>query len=183
MIVTYTGRRGSGKTLTMIKDALTYSLNGWTVYSNIELGFEHEYMSEQDMLGLNDESDINNSVLVIDEIQTMLDSRRSARGQNLDFSYFVQQIRKRNVIILCTTQFIGTVDVRLRQHADVLAKPRFYKDLQVCEVTYIDLTAVDESDLWGDYINGVVVVYDAKPIFELYDTSKMVKKIIKEKKK
>ena len=182
MIILYTGRRGAGKTLTMIKDAYRYYTLGWKIYSNTELEFPHEYMTNDDMLAINEDSPINNAVLVIDEIQTMVDSRRSMGSKNVDFSYFVQQIRKRNMIIVCTTQFSGTVDLRLRQHVDVLAKPRFNKKLLVCEVSYIDLTSVDELDLWGDYIKGVEIVYNAREIFKYYDTMRIVKRVKKVKK-
>jgi hypothetical protein len=178
MIVLYTGRRGAGKTLTMIKDAYNYYQSGWKIYSNIGLNFPYEYMTSDDMLEIDEDSPINNAVLVIDEIQTMIDSRRSSSTKNVEFSYFVQQIRKRNVLILATTQFSGTVDLRLRQHVDVLAKPRYYKRLSVCEVSYIDLTAVDEMDLWGEYKRGTEIVYNARDVFPLYDTFNIVHKVL-----
>jgi hypothetical protein len=139
-------------------------------------------MTNDDMLNIKEDSPINNAVLVIDEIQTMIDSRRSGSSVNVGFSYFIQQIRKRNIIILATTQFSGTVDLRLRQHVDVLAKPRFYKKYGVCEISYVDLTAVDEMDLWGDYVSGITIVYDAQDVFSLYDTLRIVKKVKKQEK-
>jgi len=180
MIVLYTGRRGAGKTLTMIKDAYTYFNEGWDIYSNIELGFKHEYISEDDILEIGD-SDLNNIVLVIDEIQVLVDSRRSGRKSNLNFSYFIQQIRKRNIIVLCTTQFSGTIDLRLRQHVDILARPKLDKALNVCAVNYTDLTVEDISDLETSPLE-VSIVYDALPIYKLYDTMRIIQ-TVKEKEK
>lgn len=171
MIVLYTGRRGCGKTLTMVKDGYKYSLNGFKIYANIELQFS-EFLENEQIINIQ-KTDIENAVLIIDEIQLLLDSRRSARKGNLDFSYFIQQIRKRNIIILCTTQFSGTVDLRLRQHVDIVARPKFDKEFNVCEVTYIDMTALNDNMFMSDtefIIPSISIVYDAEPVFPLYDT-------------
>lgn len=180
MIVLYTGRRGAGKTLSMVKDGYKYKLNGYKVYANIELDFA-EYMDNDDIINIH-KTDISDAVLIIDEIQLLIDSRRAARKGNVDFSYFIQQIRKRNIIILCTTQFSGTVDLRLRQHVDIIARPKFDKMLRVCEITYIDLTAMHDNIFLSNddfIIPSVTIVYDAEPIFMLYDTNRIQK--IKEK--
>lgn len=187
MIVLYTGRRGAGKTLSMVKDAYMYKKDGYKIYANIELDFA-EYMENEDILNIH-KTDLEDCVLVIDEIQLLLDSRRSARKGNVDFSYFIQQIRKRRIIILCTTQFSGTVDLRLRQHVDVVARPKYDKELHVCEVTYIDLTAMNDSIFINSSeemtIPSVSIVYNAETIFPLYDTNRIqkIKEKIKEKSK
>jgi hypothetical protein len=180
MIVLYTGRRGAGKTLTMVKDAYKYKEKGYKIYSNIELNFS-EFMENEDIINIQ-KTDIEDAVLVIDEIQLLLDSRRSSRKGNLDFSYFIQQIRKRRIIILCTTQFSGTVDLRLRQHVDVVARPKYDKELKVCEVTYIDMTAMNDNMFINDVdfqMPVISIVYDAELIFNLYDTNRI--QIMKEK--
>lgn len=185
MIILYKGRRGAGKTLTMTKDAYNFYVHGWRIYSNIEFNFPHEYINEDDIISIDENSTINNCVLVIDEIQILLDSRRSGKGRNVDFSHFIQQIRKRNIIVLCTTQFTSTVDLRLRQHVDVVAKPRFNKEYQVCEVTYLDITALEEFDALIEEDDSpppaVTTAFDARQVYPLYDTFKIVK--VKEKKK
>jgi hypothetical protein len=176
MIVLYTGRRGAGKTLTMVKDGYKYKLSGYKIYSNIELDFT-EYMENEQILDIQ-KTEIRDAILIIDEIQLLLDSRRSARKGNLDFSYFIQQIRKRNIIILCTTQFSGTVDLRLRQHVDIVARPKYDKDLHVCEVSYIDMTALNDNMFMNDTdftIPAITIVYDAENIFPLYDTNRIQK--------
>jgi hypothetical protein len=180
MIVLYSGRRGCGKTLSMVKDAYKYKLSEYKIYSNIELEFT-QFMENEDIINIH-KTDIENAVLVIDEIQLIIDSRRSSRKGNVDFSYFIQQIRKRNIIILCTTQFSGTVDLRLRQHVDIIARPRYDKELKVCEVTYIDMTAINDNLFINEFENtipSVTIVYDATLIFSLYDTNRIQK--LKEK--
>lgn len=181
MIVLYSGRRGCGKTLTMTKDALKLRSLGWDIYSNIALGFDHTLLSTQEIIDIG-KTDLENCVLVIDEIQVLLDSRRSARSGNLDFSYFIQQIRKRGIIILCTTQFSGTVDLRIRQHVDIIARPRYDKETGVCSVVYIDITAEDMYDAFSAPVS-VEIVYDARPIFEMYNTKAIIEQYKKQKQK
>ena len=174
MLVLYKGARGRGKTLTMIKDGLKYKNHGWKVFSNMENQKIAQYMSNEKILNIDKESDIKNCVLVIDEIQTLFDSRRSMKKQNLDFSYFIQQIRKRNIILLCTTQYTNTVDLRLRQHIDILAVPRHDSEYNVCTVKYIDMTSIEDVEYGINEPKSVEIVYNAKQIYKLYNTDEMI---------
>lgn len=182
MIILYTGKRGAGKTLSMVKDAYMYWLDGWPVYTNMKnIAFPHTYVEEEDLLKIDKRTELDDCVLVIDEIQILLESRTSGRVSQRNFSYFIQQIRKRNIILLCTTQFTNTVDLRLRQHLDVKAEPYFDKALQVCEVKYIDLTQLFNGSVFGDIMledneeDAVAsVVYDAIQVYGLYDTKEKI---------
>lgn len=170
MICLYRGRRGTGKTLTMVKDVLLYTQNKWNVISNIHLAdkIPHQVLSRQEIIELL-HSDLRDYVLVLDEIQTIIDSRRSMKKDNMDFSYFIQQIRKKNIILLATTQYTRTVDIRFREHVDILVSPKFIQKYPIVEVEYMDLTT--QEDL--GYIQTKNIVYDPKPIFALYDTTEI----------
>lgn len=177
MIVLYKGARGKGKTLSMVKDGYAYYCAGFKILRNFECSYG-KYIDNDDILDLSKDSGINDCVLMIDEIQIFFDSRQSIRKENIRFSNFVQQIRKRNVIILCTTQYSNTIDLRLRQHLDIIAFPNFKKDKDICEVTYMDLTRMQDNDL----ITGaepqpmlVRIIFDAKPIYKMYDTGEMIR--------
>lgn len=174
MIVLYKGRRGSGKTLSMVKDGIKFNRSGYAIYRNFDLEFG-KYISDDDILTLDKNSEIKNCVIMMDEVQMFFDSRRSMRKQSLNFSNFIQQIRKRNIILLCTTQYSNTIDLRLRQHIDVLATPKFIKELNVCEIIYFDLTSIEDNIL-GEHkqLNYVKMVYDALPIFKIYNTYQMI---------
>jgi hypothetical protein len=174
MILLYKGARGRGKTLTMLKDALVYYNNGWQVYRNMQNTIIGEYISNEDLLKIDKNTQMQQVVLVIDEIQTLFDSRRSMKKSNLDFSYFLQQIRKRGIILLCTTQYSNTIDLRLRQHIDILALPRHNKQYNVCSVKYIDLTSIEDQEYGITQPDSVKVSYDAKPIYKIYDTEEMI---------
>lgn len=175
MIVLYKGARGKGKTLSMVKDAYKYSSNGFKVFTNMSNCRVGVFKENEEILSINKENkEFFNCVLVIDEIQSLFDSRRSMKKSNLDFSYFLQQIRKRNIILLCTTQYSNTVDLRLRQHIDILAIPRHNKDFNVCEVKYIDLTSVEDEEYSYNEPLSVKLTFDAKKIYELYNTEELI---------
>ncbi|MFW6130768.1 MAG: AAA family ATPase [Atribacterota bacterium] len=175
-ILLYKGRRGCGKTLTMVKDGFRYYKSGRKVYSNLKSVKFAEFISEEDILNLNKDSNVSNCVILMDELQIFFDSRRSQKKQNLNFSNFIQQVRKRNIIILGTTQYSNTIDLRLRQHVDIIAYPNFNKDHNVCPVMYVDLTAI-EDDILGQIKEPEVVniVYDPLPVFNLFDTEEMLR--------
>lgn len=175
MIVLYVGARGRGKTLTMVKDGFISYKNGYKILRNFNCKFG-KFISNDDIINLDKHSNIYNAVLLVDEIQIFFDSRRSSKHQNVHFSNFVQQIRKRNVHIYCTTQYHNTVDLRLRQHLDFMAHPFYYEKYKVCEVTYKDLQSI-ETDLFSGVLKEpeeIKIVYNAVPIFDLYNTSELI---------
>ena len=175
MIILYKGRKGCGKTLTMLKDGLKYYQRGYKILRNFSCSFG-KYISEEQILNLNKESNIKRCVIMMDEIQIFFDARRSMRKQNVNFSNFIQQVRKRNIIILGTTQYANTVDLRFRQHVDVIAYPNFFKDLNVCEVIYVDMTSIEDNIL-GQVKSPLhtKIVYNALPLFKLYKTEEMIR--------
>ena len=171
MIVMYKGRRGCGKTLTMVKDALNFYQKGWTIYSNFNIEIPYKKLTNDDLINLVSNDKIRDCVLLVDEIQLLIDSRRSQRKENLNFSYFIQQIRKKGIILLCTTQFTKTTDVRLREHVDIVVKPKIIPQYPVVECEYIDITA-EEDDILGLPVTKIVI-YNPLPLFELYDTEEI----------
>ena len=174
IVVLYKGRRGSGKTLTMTKDGYMYKQEGYKVLSNYYTTFS-EYIDEEDILKLDKNSNLKNCVIMIDEIQIFFDSRRSMKKENLNFSNFIQQIRKRNIILLGATQYSNTIDLRFRQHTDITANPNFIKDFNVCEVVYLDLTSLEEDISSISEPVSVKVVYNPVPIFKMFNTEEMLK--------
>lgn len=174
IVVLYKGRRGSGKTLTMTKDGYIYKKNGFRVLSNYKTTFS-ELIEEDEILNLDKNSGLHDCVIMMDEIQIFFDSRRSMRKQNVDFSNFIQQIRKRNITLLGATQYSNTIDLRLRQHTDIIANPNFIKEFNVCEVIYIDMTSMEETINQIQEPRTIRIVYDPKPIFKMFNTAEMLK--------
>lgn len=171
MLVLYKGRRGCGKTLTMVKDSLRFYIDGWKIFHNFSMTFG-QYISNEEILNIDKSSDLRRCVLVIDEIQIFFDSRQSMTKKNQKFSNFIQQLRKRGIILLCTTQFINTVELRLRQHLDIIAIPKFIEKYNVCQVKYEDVTSLEDEDILEP--NSYTIVYDTTPIYNLYDTDTLI---------
>lgn len=176
MIILYKGARGRGKTLTMVKDGYKYHQNGWKVLRNFHATFGKKIENEE-ILQLAKDSKITNCVLMIDEIQIFFDSRRAMKKENINFSNFIQQIRKRGITILCTTQFSNTIDTRLRQHVDIIVYPNYSKTYNVCSAIYLDLTSI-ENDFDNQALEikpkSVEVVFDAKPVYKMYKTGEVI---------
>lgn len=173
MIVLYKGARGRGKTLTMVKDALRYYLAGYKIFANFKMSFG-SYISPQEVLALNKSSSLRDCVLVLDELQLFFDSRNFAKQENKDFGNFIQQIRKRNIHILGTTQYTNTIELRFRQHIDIVCYPKFDKFEFICSAFYYDISLL-EDDLDPLDISPSMIIFDATQIFPLYDTNEMLK--------
>jgi hypothetical protein len=174
MITLYRGARGKGKTLTMVKDALKYYKNHYKVYSNLESLKFGIYITSDFILNLSRNSNLNNCVLVIDEIELFFDSRNYSNKQNKAFSNFLQQIRKRNIVILSTCQYISLIDIRIRQQIDVCCYPRFDKYTLYCRAYYFDLTRLEEDYNSKIELSPCLVVYDARDVFGLYNTYELL---------
>ncbi len=168
MIVLLQGKRGSGKTLTVVELGLEYLEEGWKIYRNFSLPFG-EYLSNEQILEFDRDSDFRDCVILIDEMQILFDSRLWNSKSSIKFSHFIQQLRKRNIVIIGSTQYVDTVEKRIRQHVDIIIQPSFDEDLNVCSYTATDLTSFESGELL--YYE---VFYDAEPIFSLYDTKEII---------
>ena len=174
MIVLYQGHRGCGKTTTLIKDGYALKRCGWTVVTNMtSVSYADRVLDESEILNLLN-TDLNDFVIMLDEIQTFIDSRRGMRGKNVTFTYFIQQIRKRNVIILAATQYTRRVDIAFREHVDVLCKPKFYPEYPVIVAQYVDLTKLSESGIDSETVVFRDVVYDPRQVYDLFDTTEII---------
>lgn len=179
LIYFYQGRKGSGKTLTMVRDAHIFHLNGWNVYANFEVSFATKITNEE-FLNFDKNKSLQNCVILIDEIQSLLDNRQSMSKKNVKSSHFIQQIRKKGIQLLATAQFSNTVDLRFKQHVDYEIYPRYIKQDKgdITRVTIIDRTAIidsfgDESEL-QDIVTQIDFFYDPISVFGMYDTREMV---------
>ena len=169
-VVLYRGARGTGKSLTMTRDSLKYYKLGWKILTNLD-GTPFQKIDSSFIFSLDITSDLKNCVLVIDEIELFFDSREWNKKESRFFSRFLQQIRKRNVIILCTAQFTNLIDVRLRQQIDTLVICTFDKLLCLASCTYIDLTSLESNPLHPlSYIS----TYSPRPIFKYYDSYALI---------
>lgn len=121
------GKQGSGKTLFTTKLAIdnkegrrifsNYTLYG-VEFQKITLGNEdEERRGSIDILKALDDDPhyFDNSIMLLDEIHVYLDSLDFMRKNNRRLHTFFSQLRKRNILLLGTTQYIMNVDIRIRR--------------------------------------------------------------------
>jgi hypothetical protein len=135
MIQAFTGKTGSGKTFLMVNEAFSYWLQGRNIYSNTVLDFSGQlsgkfktsfwekvkFWNKKYKRGkivyfenINDIIDIRDGVILFDEAQVLFNARQ---WENLpeEFQYKLQQHRKHQIDLLCTTQNMGTIDITYRR--------------------------------------------------------------------
>jgi DNA replication protein DnaC len=163
MIIGFTGAMGSGKTLSMTYYAYKYYKSGSTIFANYGLLFPHKDIDYEKIKALDVE--FQNSVLCLDEIHVFIDSRSSMSKVNKVVSYLITQSRKRNIILMYSTQHIGQVDLRLRSNTDYFIS---CKQIEQHRKLYI----VQSLVTWSGAHNKMYL--DASKVFKLYDTHEIV---------
>ena len=136
------GRQGSGKTLLITKYAVdTYEKEKRPVFSNytlLKIPFQKitlDKTKNPDAISILDQLDkdpnfFNNSIMLLDEIHLYADSYDIMKKGNRRLQTFFSQLRKRNILLLATTQYFMNVDIRIRrQTKNVFSMEHIYKDL------------------------------------------------------
>jgi len=169
MIIGFIGNMGGGKTLSMVRHAYEKYLNGFTVYSNIKLEFPHEKLDLQLILDYaKEERQFPRSVFIIDEAHIYLEARRSASKRNLIISYFILQTRKKDILLLYTTQNFGQVEKRLRDQTDIIVS---------CFTKHTKKGTFTLNKIQARKMEGVVQrksVFKSSDYYNLYDTNEVV---------
>lgn len=168
------GKQGSGKTLFITKLTVD-SLNNTPrqVYSNYDIkGYDFKKITLNkdvekqdhiiDILDMLDKDPdaFNNSILLLDEIHIYLDSLDFMRKNNRRLQVFFSQLRKRNILLLATTQYIMNVDIRIRRQCMAVFEMKHLKK-DIFQVTTHEIDGyyteeisqylVDLSDYYNNY--------------------------------
>lgn len=107
------GKMGSGKTLSMsILAEYLSKATGAPLHANY--GLQGAALIES----LNEVNDITGGILCLDELWLSMDSR--AWKDNIRVSHWVNQTRKKKVIVFYTTQHIRQMELRVRNATDIL---------------------------------------------------------------
>jgi len=108
------GLQGSGKTLFMIKEAHNLFKKGYKIVSNVALTFKYEPIDYNKIVNC----EYEHCVILIDELHRLLPSRRSLSKTSVAIvDGFLSMCRKKDIIILGTTQLEYKVDCRYRDEA------------------------------------------------------------------
>lgn len=107
------GKMGAGKTLSMSLFAeYMHKMTGSPLYSNYRLQGASKIES------LNTMTEVEGGIFCFDEMWLTLDSR--LWSDNVKLTRWVNQTRKKKMIILYTTQHIRQIEMRARNATDVL---------------------------------------------------------------
>lgn len=173
------GKQGSGKTLFMVKNLVDdYTKQKRRVYSNTTLfdipytkiTFNKERTSEDlptfNELLTSDKNIFNDSIILWDEIHLDLDSLDFMKGDSRKKQVFFSQLRKRNILILGTTQYIMHVDVRIRRQCKYVFDMSNIKD---------NIFQVVTNEIDGYYTEEISRLFiDLHEYYNFYDTKEII---------
>ena len=171
------GRQGSGKTAFITKLLVDNYSSDRKVYSNFTLfGIDYEKITFDnkrnkksiDILKVirDDPNFFNNSIMLLDEIHLYFDSRDFMKQNNRIIQNFFSQLRKRNILLLATTQYILHLDVRIRRQALAVFQMTNLKD---------GIFRVDVHEIDGYYTNFIKTeLVNLNDYFKYYDTNELI---------
>jgi hypothetical protein len=131
-VITFTGGRGSGKSLSMSTEGAINLMRGFNVWANYPLSFsfrrpsgyakhyEAQEITIKDIATFNE--DIRNGYILFDELNLWLSSRRSQALINHLANGWFQLLRKRKLAVYITCQFFHTLDKGLREQTDLITE-------------------------------------------------------------
>lgn len=157
MLVGFTGNMGTGKTLSMVIHG--YALHrrfNVPVFANFDTTFSMPVHSWDDIYR------INNGVLMLDEAHVAFDSR--AFKDDHGRTHFILQTRKKNLLVMFTTQHISQVDKRLRNVCDYVV---------ICKKSG-DKVTNQVIEFLSDKIGRKIKLHGVSRFYGLYDTYELV---------
>lgn len=171
------GRQGSGKTAFITKLLIDNYSADRKVYSNYSLfGIDYEKITFDnkrnknaiDILKVISENPdyFNNSIMLLDEIHIYFDSRDFMKQNNRIIQNFFSQLRKRNILLLATTQYILHLDIRIRRQALAVFQMTNLKD---------GIFRVEVHEIDGYYTNFIrTELVNLSDYFKYYDTNELI---------
>ena len=171
------GRQGSGKTAFITKLLVDNYTSDKKVYSNYSLfGINYEKITFDNKRNKNstdilkvicDNPDyFNNSIMLLDEIHIYFDSRDFMKQNNRVIQNFFSQLRKRNILLLATTQYILHLDIRTRRQALAVFQMINLKD---------GIFRVEVNEIDGYYTNFIKTeLVNLNDYFKYYDTNELI---------
>lgn len=181
VVVGLYGWKGSGKTTALTLFAFLESIEGCrkNLFSNYKLEFTFKWLNGTDMIDLS--SKLDDSAVFIDELHEYADSRNSGTLQNKRVSDFFLQSRHTRSNVYYTTQYKDQIDKRIRRITDI--------DI-VCENLFMDSDHDGDDDMFRLTITDRrrpemqprQLVFYAKPVFDLYDSTERINPFVFTKK-
>jgi hypothetical protein len=175
MIYGFFGDIGSGKTLSMTRYGYYYHLAGCDVYSNYGLSFDHTKIDMDFMLSIVEEDKDfgENTVFLMDEFDMWADSRSSMKKTNKIISYFVKQVRKKNIRLLYATQQKHLIDKRIRglTRKDIICTS---KEVNIYDYTISVIYNTIISNKNDRRVEICKTRFYGNSFYDLYDTNELI---------
>lgn len=185
MIIIITGDIGSGKSATMTYHALKRMATGFTVFTNFTLKPPKDLKGRWKLLDPNTFDDFDywkgqlegKVCIMIDEIHNVIDARRAMSRKNIKTTHWLAQIRKvlkghSTNHLICATQYLRQVDIRIRDLAQRMMECRFIKGRTREEDTVINTHFA--KDFNGDFAYVKRTAFNPSFIYRYYDTYELI---------
>jgi len=178
MIIGIIGKMGSGKTLTMVYLAYAIAQSGKRLKTNFNVSFEHTKITKQDIInyGKGIREDISDTLICLDEVQTLLDCRTS--NKNRVVTYFILMTRKSGIDMMYTSQQFFNVEKRLRENTDLILECHPVYDAKRQEgkkiLRYIDVSVIDYHGRDTFRLIRKFKITPCQDLYKLYDTYQII---------
>ena len=173
------GKQGSGKTLFItqllykeLKEKTRPIFSNYTLfgldYTPITFDNNKERFEKVDILDALDKDPnyFNHSIMLLDEIHIYFDSLDFFKRNSRRMQTFFSQLRKRDILLFGTTQYIMNLDIRIRRQCmNVFDMTHIYKELFN--------VSVKEIDGYHDYEVSNFNI-DLSEYFDKYDTTEII---------
>lgn len=178
------GKQGSGKTALITKFIIDNAQDK-KIYSNYHLigidytpiTFDSTLERDKDKLDVlkvlkEDTNYFNNSIMAFDEMHIYFDSRDFMNINNRIMQTFFSQLRKRDILLFGTTQYIMHIDVRIRRQC---MNVFLMKHIGKSETFKGDIFKVETHDIDG-YNTAFISSYliNLEDYFQFYNTKEII---------
>lgn len=179
MIIGIIGKRGSGKTLSMVKYAIEDLEKGKNIFLNFHLNLTtipkkyHKkiHLLDDEFFKNYENFKLYNCSLFLDEIYVYIDSRLSGTKRNRVWSYFINQTRKRDIDLYYTVQLFSSVEKRLRVQTEIYIYPE--TKLIENQLIIINMICIQQNFTDMPKIKGKQI-FKAQDYYKYYQTDEII---------
>lgn len=130
---------------------------------NYNIGEEYKRITGR--LPTSNDDYLNNNIILLDEIHIYFDAYDFLKSENRIISAFASQLRKRNTLLLATTQFILNVSIRLRKQVKYIFDIEKNGYLYQCSISKID--GYYQTEIGNKLL-------DLRAYYKYYDTNEII---------
>lgn len=161
MLTAFVGNLGQGKTYSMtVLASYLHAKYDLPIYANYKLHDAIMLRSFDDVLNA------KHGIVCLDEAHIFLDSRGFKDPNSQKATHWLLQTRKKDLIVLYTTQNFGQVDIRMRRITDYLALCKKQKGRG------ISMQFVDAQEM--KLLRRQTILEPLERFYHLYDTKEVV---------